>query len=89
MGFDLACQEEGRAPATPEAISTHDHDGEGSGEERDKSTVAPAPWNSWEGPPKDGLYDPANEKDACGVGFIVSIEGKASHKVRADIYAIF
>lgn len=35
----------------------------------------------WEYPPKDGLYDPALEKDACGVGFIVSIEGVPSHKV--------
>lgn len=35
----------------------------------------------WEGPQKQGLYDPALEKDACGVGFIVSIEGRPSHKV--------
>ncbi|KAF9810853.1 hypothetical protein SFRURICE_005279 [Spodoptera frugiperda] len=25
----------------------------------------------WEGPPKQGLYDPQNEHEACGVGFIV------------------
>jgi glutamate synthase (NADPH/NADH) large chain len=26
-----------------------------------------------------GLYEPANEHDACGVGFVVNIKGKASH----------
>ena len=35
----------------------------------------------WGAPGKDGLYNPAYEKEACGVGFIVSIEGKPSHKV--------
>lgn len=32
-------------------------------------------------PPKQGLYDPQNEKDACGMGFVASIKGKRSHKV--------
>lgn len=36
---------------------------------------------AWEGPPAQGLYDPANEHEACGVGFIVAIDGKRSHKV--------
>jgi len=35
-------------------------------------------------PPKQGLYDPANEKDACGVGFIAQIKGKPSHKIITD-----
>lgn len=35
----------------------------------------------WEGPPAQGLYDPVNEHEACGVGFIVAIDGKRSHKV--------
>lgn len=35
----------------------------------------------WEGPPSQGLYDPLNEHEACGVGFIVAIDGKRSHKV--------
>ena len=26
-------------------------------------------------PPKQGLYDPRNEHDACGVGFVVNIKG--------------
>ena len=30
-------------------------------------------------PDKQGLYDPANEHDACGVAFVVDIAGRASH----------
>ncbi len=30
-------------------------------------------------PPKQGLYDPNNEKDACGVGFLAHIKGVKSH----------
>src|SRR5258706_4488256 len=30
-------------------------------------------------PPKQGLYDPRNEHDACGVGFVVNIKGRKSH----------
>ena len=32
-------------------------------------------------PPKQGLYDPSNEHDACGVGFIVDIKGRKSHRI--------
>src|SRR5580693_9474461 len=32
-------------------------------------------------PPKQGLYDPAFEKDACGTGFVVDIKGRKSHKI--------
>ncbi len=32
-------------------------------------------------PPKQGLYDPANEHDACGVGFIAHIKGSKSHSI--------
>jgi hypothetical protein len=35
----------------------------------------------WEPPKKQGLYDPQNEHEACGVGFIVAIDGKRNHKV--------
>ena len=35
-------------------------------------------------PPKQGLYDPANEKDSCGVGFIAHIKGQRSHKIIQD-----
>ncbi len=31
-------------------------------------------------PQKQGLYDPANEKDSCGVGFVASLKGEPSHK---------
>ncbi|MGW8312169.1 MAG: glutamate synthase large subunit [Desulfuromonadales bacterium] len=30
-------------------------------------------------PPAQGLYDPANEHDSCGVGFIANIKGRKSH----------
>ena len=32
-------------------------------------------------PPAQGLYDPRNEHDACGVGFVANIEGRKSHDV--------
>jgi glutamate synthase (ferredoxin) len=35
-------------------------------------------------PEKQGLYDPTHEHDACGVGFVVNIEGKKSHKIVRD-----
>ena len=31
--------------------------------------------------PAQGLYDPRNEHDACGVGFIVNIKGRKSHDI--------
>ncbi|MEM7461874.1 MAG: glutamate synthase large subunit [Pseudomonadota bacterium] len=35
-------------------------------------------------PGKQGLYDPANEHDACGVGFIAHMKGKKSHAIISD-----
>src|SRR5688500_4660906 len=35
-------------------------------------------------PEKHGLYDPANEKDSCGVGFIAHIKGERSHSIVRD-----
>ncbi|TMA59473.1 MAG: glutamate synthase subunit alpha, partial [Deltaproteobacteria bacterium] len=32
-------------------------------------------------PPKQGLYDPRFEHDACGIGFVVNIKGKKSHQI--------
>ena len=32
-------------------------------------------------PPKQGLYDPANEHDACGVGFVANVKGRKSHEI--------
>jgi len=35
-------------------------------------------------PEKQGLYDPRNEKDACGVGFVANMKGIASHSIIQD-----
>ncbi len=35
-------------------------------------------------PGKQGLYDPYNEHDACGVGFIAHMKGQKSHKIVQD-----
>ncbi|OIR02413.1 ferredoxin-dependent glutamate synthase 1 [mine drainage metagenome] len=32
-------------------------------------------------PAEQGLYDPKNEHDACGVGFVVDIKNRATHKI--------
>ncbi len=32
-------------------------------------------------PPRQGLYDPEHEHDACGVGFIAHIKGRKSHAI--------
>jgi len=32
-------------------------------------------------PPKQGLYDPRFEHDACGIGFVVNIKGEKSHEI--------
>lgn len=31
-------------------------------------------------PEKQGLYDPQFEHDACGIGFLANIKGRASHQ---------
>jgi glutamate synthase (NADPH/NADH) large chain len=35
-------------------------------------------------PEKQGLYDPANEHDACGVGFIANVKGEKSNDIVRD-----
>ena len=32
-------------------------------------------------PPKQGLYDPQFERDACGMGFVVNVQGLPSHDI--------
>ena len=32
-------------------------------------------------PSAQGLYDPAHEHDACGVGFVADIKGRRSHTI--------
>ena len=37
-------------------------------------------------PEKIGLYDPSQEKDSCGVGFVANIKGQPSHQIMLDAY---
>src|SRR3990170_6425226 len=39
-------------------------------------------------PAAGGLYDPALEKDSCGVGFIADIKGRKSRKIVEDALTI-
>jgi glutamate synthase (NADPH/NADH) large chain len=39
-------------------------------------------------PAAQGLYDPALDKDSCGVGFIADIKGRKSHKIVEDALTI-
>ncbi len=39
-------------------------------------------------PAASGLYDPANEKDSCGVGFVAHLKGQASHQIVLDAITV-
>jgi glutamate synthase domain-containing protein 2/glutamate synthase domain-containing protein 1/glutamate synthase domain-containing protein 3 len=39
-------------------------------------------------PPKQGLYDPQFEHDACGLGFVVNMKGRKSHQMVSDALKI-
>ncbi|HRO01379.1 MAG TPA: glutamate synthase subunit alpha, partial [Nitrobacter sp.] len=39
-------------------------------------------------PPAEGFYDPALERDSCGVGFIANIKGRKSHQIVSDAISI-
>ena len=39
-------------------------------------------------PAAQGLFDPALERDACGVGFIADMKGRKSHRIVADALRI-
>src|SRR5262245_11028128 len=39
-------------------------------------------------PEARGLYDPALDKDSCGVGFIADIKGNKSHRIVSDALTI-
>lgn len=69
--------------------------------EHEEATTSAAPWQSgfddverstdfWAGslPAAQGLYDPENEKDSCGVGFMCHIKGKPAHKIVSDAKAL-
>src|SRR3979490_1779481 len=47
------------------------------GEEADLSNARPPPAMQ---PPKQGLYDPAYEHDACGVAFVARLDAVPSHE---------
>ena len=32
-------------------------------------------------PKKQGLYDPKNEKENCGIGFVANMKGRATHEI--------
>ncbi|MGA2543980.1 MAG: glutamate synthase large subunit [Verrucomicrobiota bacterium] len=51
--------------------------------QKPKMPGAPAGW-----PAKQGLYDPQNEHEACGVGFVVNLKGRKSHKIIRDALTI-
>lgn len=40
------------------------------------------------GAKKQGLYEPKNEHDACGVGFVVNMKGKKSYQIIQDALTI-
>src|SRR3989304_739349 len=40
------------------------------------------------GQPTQGLYDPAQEHDACGVGFVVDMKGRKSHQIVSNAMII-
>jgi hypothetical protein len=39
-------------------------------------------------PSRQGLYDPANEHDACGLGFIAHIKGQKRHSIITQALSI-
>ena len=55
-------------------------DGLGMGNKRQNNI--PAQRNGL--PARQGLYDPANEHDACGIGFVANIKNVKSHDIVRD-----
>ncbi|MCE1237394.1 MAG: hypothetical protein LWW93_13675, partial [Hyphomicrobiales bacterium] len=43
------------------------------------STVEPVATTANALPPAQGMFDPAETRDACGVGFVADIKGRKSH----------
>ena len=50
-----------------------------SNQKNDSSSTAAS--QNFGRPGKQGLYDPAFEHDACGVGFVVDMKGRKSHQI--------
>ena len=55
-------------------MSSHLNKNTNYGHNRPEETLISAP-------PKQGLYDPQFEHDACGLGFVVNMKGKKSHQL--------
>ncbi len=51
---------------------------------RDKNTPSSIRFHPHGMPKATGLYNPAHEKDACGVGFVANIKGIAAHDIVRD-----
>jgi glutamate synthase (NADPH/NADH) large chain len=49
-----------------------------------RAETKPATVHTFGLPAKQGLYDPRNEHDACGVGFIAHMKGEKSHQIVRD-----
>ena len=56
-----------------------------SGTDKDSMSKSPAPIAY---PEKTGLYDPAWEKDSCGVGLVADIKGRPSHQIMLDAFHV-
>ncbi|UTD26345.1 glutamate synthase large subunit [Bradyrhizobium sp. WD16] len=54
----------------------------------DRDSKPAAPLEHTTRPAAAGLYDPALEKDSCGVGFIADIKGRKSHKIVSDALSV-
>ena len=83
MGATTSFQEQGSRAHLGQHSANHDASDEGRVVERADvravgDTADPGV------PAARGLYDPARDKDSCGVGFIADIKGRQSHKIVAD-----
>src|SRR3984957_20653156 len=63
------------------------HDASDAARDRKGASVSPATADPGV-PPARGMYDPALDKDSCGVGFIADIKGRKSHQIVADALTI-
>jgi glutamate synthase (NADPH/NADH) large chain len=67
----------------PSGSEAADHDSCHGGRVTERKDVRP-----FQGRPVQGLYDPALDKDSCGVGFIADIKGRPSHQIVTDALCI-
>jgi glutamate synthase (NADPH/NADH) large chain len=61
----------------------------GTGSARGLKSASTKPSRAdWSTPEPQGLFDPRDEKDSCGVGFIADIKGRKSHQIVEDALTI-